>query len=89
MITPLDRALQPSFITHFHAQDPSRFIHTKAFPSIIPLAPRSGEELSKPARQAIPPQALSDSLQPHLSQPPQSYSSTVTKLYLFPSQALP
>lgn len=66
MITPLDRELQPSFITYFHFQDPSCFIHTTAFSSIMPLAPRSGEELSKPARQAILPRAFSDSLQPHL-----------------------
>ena len=66
MITPLDRELQPSFITYFHSQDPSRLIHTTAFSSIMPLAPRSGEELSKPARQAILPRAFSDSLQLHL-----------------------
>lgn len=66
MITPLDREFQPSFIAYFSLQDPSRFIHTTAFSSIMPLAPRSGEELSMPARQAILPRAFSDSLQPHL-----------------------
>ena len=66
MITPLDSELQSSFITYFHSQDPSRFIHTTAFSSIMPLAPRSAEELSKPVRQVILPRAFSDSLQPHL-----------------------